>query len=57
MNIGSTYGGSGSKNVVVNLQMKVHIAQGSVQETDRLVRMIGKKLSESDVLKKIGSAL
>jgi len=57
MNIGTAYSGSNSKNVVVNLQMKVHIAQGSVQETDRLVKMIGKKLSESDVLKKIGSAL
>ena len=57
MNVGTSYAGSNSKNVVVNLQMKVHIAQGSVQETDRLVRMIGKKLSESDVLKKIGSAL
>ena len=57
MNLGSVRGGSGSKNVVINLQMKVNIAQGSVQETDRMVRMIGKKLSESDVLKKIGSSL
>ena len=57
MNLGSVRGVSGSKNVVINLQMKVNIAQGSVQETDRMVRMIGKKLSESDVLKKIGSSL
>ena len=57
MNIGSTHSSSSSKNVVINLQMKVHIAQGSVQETDRMVKMIGKRLSESDVLKKIGSAL
>jgi murein DD-endopeptidase MepM/ murein hydrolase activator NlpD len=57
MNIGSVRGSSGSRNVVINLQMKVNIAQGSVQEADRMVKMIGKKLSESDVLKKIGSAL
>jgi murein DD-endopeptidase MepM/ murein hydrolase activator NlpD len=46
-----------SKNVVINLQMKVNIAQGSVQEADRLVKLVGKKLTDSDVLKKIGSAL
>jgi len=48
---------SNSKNVVINLQMKVNIAQGSVQEADRLVKLVGKKLTDSDVLKKIGSAL
>jgi hypothetical protein len=37
--------------------MKVNIAQGSVQETDRMVKLIGKRLTESDVLKRIGSAL
>ena len=57
MNLGTVRGNSSSKNVVINLQMKVNIAQGSVQETDRMVRLIGKRLTESDVLKKIGSAL
>jgi len=57
MNIGTAKGISSGKNVVINLQMKVNIAQGSVQETDRMVRLIGKRLTESDVLKKIGSAL
>ena len=58
MNIGvngST--GSHNKNVIINLQMKVNIAQGSVQEADRLVRLIGKKLTDSNVLKQIGSSL
>lgn len=49
--------GSKSSNVVINLQMKVNIAQGSVQEADRLVRLVGKKLTDSNVLKQIGSAL
>jgi len=57
MNIGTAKGMSSGKNVVINLQMKVNIAQGSVQETDRMVKLIGKKLAESDVLKRIGSAL
>jgi len=57
MNLGTVRGNSSSKCVVINLQMKVNIAQGSVQETDRMVRLIGKRLTESDVLKKIGSAL
>jgi len=46
-----------AKNVVINLQMKVNIAQGSVQEADRLVKLVGKKLTDSSVLKQIGSAL
>jgi murein DD-endopeptidase MepM/ murein hydrolase activator NlpD len=58
MNLGSpSQTGSKSSNVVINLQMKVNIAQGSVQEADRLVKLVGKKLTDSDVLKKIGSAL
>lgn len=58
MNIGSAKStGSKSSNVVINLQMKVNIAQGSVQEADRLVKLIGKKLTDSSVLKQIGSAL
>jgi murein DD-endopeptidase MepM/ murein hydrolase activator NlpD len=57
MNVGVAGSPSNSKNVVINLQMKVNIAQGSVQEADRLVKLVGKKLTDSDVLKKIGSAL
>jgi murein DD-endopeptidase MepM/ murein hydrolase activator NlpD len=57
MNVGVPSLSGNSKNVVINLQMKVNIAQGSVQEADRLVRLVGKKLTDSDVLKKIGSAL
>ena len=52
-----THGNSSSKNVIINLQMKVHIAQGSVQEADRLVRLVGQKLSEDNLLKKIGNSL
>jgi hypothetical protein len=57
MNIGVASSSSDSKNVVINLQMKVNIAQGSVQEADRLVRLVGKKLTDSNVLKQIGSSL
>jgi len=57
MNLGGASTGSKSSNVVINLQMKVNIAQGSVQEADRLAKLIGKKLTDSDVLKKIGSSL
>jgi hypothetical protein len=57
MNVGVAGSSSSSKNVVINLQMKVNIAQGSVQEADRLVKLIGNKLTDSNVLKQIGSAL
>jgi murein DD-endopeptidase MepM/ murein hydrolase activator NlpD len=57
MNVGVAGPAQGSKNVVINLQMKVNIAQGSVQEADRLVRLVGKKLTDSNVLKQIGSSL
>jgi hypothetical protein len=57
MNVGVAGSSSSSKNVVINLQMKVNIAQGSVQEADRLVRLVGKKLTDSNVLKQIGSSL
>lgn len=57
MNVGVAGSSSASKNVVINLQMKVNIAQGSVQEADRLVKLIGNKLTDSNVLKQIGSAL
>ena len=57
MNVGVAGSSGHSKNVVINLKMNVTIAQGSVQETDRLVRLISKKLTDSDVLKQIGYAL
>lgn len=57
MNVGVASSSGDSKNVVINLQMKVNIAQGSVQEADRLVRLVGKKLTDSNVLKQIGSSL
>jgi len=57
MNIGVASSSGNSKNVIINLQMKVNIAQGSVQEADRLVKLIGKKLTDNDVLKQIGSSL
>ena len=57
MNVGVAKSSSHSKNVVINLKMNVNIAQGSVQEADRLVKIVGKKLTESNVLKQIGSAL
>ena len=58
MNVGvASSSDKDAKNVVINLQMKVNIAQGSVQEADRLAKLIGKKLTDSSVLKQIGSAL
>ena len=57
MNIGVGSSSGHSRNVVINLKMDVQIAQGTVQEADRLVRLIGKKLKDSDILKQIGSAL
>jgi hypothetical protein len=37
--------------------MKVNIAQSSVKEADHLVKVIGKKLTESSVLDAIGRSL
>jgi murein DD-endopeptidase MepM/ murein hydrolase activator NlpD len=50
-------GRSGTGNVTVNLHMNVKIAHGSVQETDRLVRLIGEKLKNDHTLKQIASTL
>lgn len=49
--------GSHSNQVVINLNMKVYIAQGSVAEADRMVRLIGSKLKNDNVLKSIASVL
>ena len=57
MNVGVAGSSGHSRNVVINLKMNVNIAQGSVQETDRLVRLISKRLTDSDVLKQIGYVL
>jgi hypothetical protein len=57
MNVGVASSVGQSKSVVINLQMKVNIAQSSVKEADHLVRVIGKKLTESNVLDAIGRSL
>jgi len=59
MNFGSSVGthNSGGKSHVINLNMKVHIAQASVMETQRMVKEIGKQLTSSKVLDVLGKAL
>ena len=49
----SAHGGA----VVVNLNMKVQIAQSSVAEAKRLVSMVGQELKNSAVLKSLGGAI
>jgi murein DD-endopeptidase MepM/ murein hydrolase activator NlpD len=54
-------GGSASihsnRNVTINLDMKVQIAQGSVQEAERLVKLVGEKLKQDATLRRIASSL
>jgi hypothetical protein len=57
MNVGVASSSNHAKSVVINLQMKVYISQSSVKEADHLVRLIGKKLTESNVLDAIGRSL
>jgi len=71
MNIGApagpsvNHGGGGSssatvnsnRNVTINLDMNVQIAQGSVQEAERLVKLVGEKLRKDATLRKIASSL
>jgi hypothetical protein len=57
MNVGVAGSSHSSRAVVINLKMDVRITQGSVQEADRLVKLIGKKLTDSNVLKQIGQSL
>jgi hypothetical protein len=71
MNIGApagssaNHGGGGSSsatvnsnsNVTINLDMKVSIAQGSVQEAERLVKLVGEKLRKDATLRRIASSL
>jgi hypothetical protein len=59
------HGGGGSssatvnsnRNVTINLDMNVQIAQGSVQEAERLVKLVGEKLRKDATLRKIASSL
>jgi len=44
-------------NVTIKLDMSVHIAQGSIEETERLVRAVSQRLTSKGVLDKIASAL
>jgi len=44
-------------NVTIKLDMNVHIAQGSIEETERLVRAVSQRLTSKGVLDKIASAL
>jgi hypothetical protein len=57
MNVGVASSSNHAKSVVINLQMKVYISQSSVKEADHLVKLIGKKLTESNVLDAIGRSL
>ena len=50
-------GRSGAGHVNVNLHMNVTINQGSIQEADRLVRLIGEKLKNDHTLKQIAGTL
>ena len=61
----SNHGGGGSssatvnsnRNVTINLDMKVNIAQGSAQEAERMVKLVGEKLRKDATLRKIASSL
>ena len=44
-------------NVTIKLDMNVHIAQGSIEETERLVRAVSQRLTSKGVLDKIASSL
>lgn len=71
MNVGTAggtsvnHGGGGSSsatvnsnsNVTINLDMKVQIAQGSAQEAERLVKLVGEKLKKDATLRRIASSL
>ena len=52
-----TGGRSGHGAVNVNLHMNVTISHGSVQEADRIVRLIGEKLKNDHTLKQIAGSL
>jgi murein DD-endopeptidase MepM/ murein hydrolase activator NlpD len=46
-----------NRNVTIHLDMKVQIAQGSAQEAERLVKLVGEKLKKDATLRKIASSL
>lgn len=56
-NITITGGRSGGGSVNVHLNMNVTISQGSIQEADRLVRLVGEKLKHDLTLKQIAGSL
>ena len=56
-NITITGGRSGASSVNVHLNMNVTISQGSVQEANRLVRLVGEKLKNDLTLKQIAGSL
>jgi murein DD-endopeptidase MepM/ murein hydrolase activator NlpD len=56
-NITITSGRSGSSSVNINLNMSVTISHGSVQEADRIVRLVGEKLKNDVTLKQIAGSL
>jgi hypothetical protein len=49
--------GGKSGTVNINLHMNVTIAHGSVQEAERIVRLVGQRLKEDVVLKQIAGSL
>lgn len=53
----STISKSGTGGATINLNMKVHIAQGTAAEAERMVKLIGQKLKTDDVLKSIARSL
>jgi len=61
--IGGSYSSGGSatlnsrKDVHINLNMKVYIANASVQQTEALVNAVSQKLKNSEALKMIASSL
>lgn len=46
-----------NSNVVIKLYMDVKIANSSIHEAERMVRMVGEKLKSDGMLKKIGASL
>jgi hypothetical protein len=48
---------SSSSNVTIKLDMKVHIANASPNEAEKLVNMVGQKLKNSEALKTIARGL
>ncbi|CAB4122176.1 Peptidase M23 [uncultured Caudovirales phage] len=56
-NIVISGGHSSSGNVSINLNMNVTISHGSVQEAERLVKLVGQRLKNDHTIKQIASSL